>query len=142
MSSYTSQHSKTAADGGNAANSGHSRAFVKPVSSVKKSSPGFSFSLDPVQSGRSNAVIRATVSNPNMIKVTRVGCVIYDADGNKIKKHYESCVRNEPAFLIWYDIAAELGLSLRSDTTYQYRIFAVHDESEYLSGKGSFKTSK
>ena len=111
-------------------------------SSAEKSNPGFSFSLNPVQTGKNNAVIKTTVSNPNRINVTKVGCVIYDADGKKIKKHYESCVRNESTFYIWYDIAAELGLSLNSNTTYKYKIFVVHDGSEYFTKKGSFTTSK
>lgn len=110
-------------------------------SSAQSSDPGFSFSLDPVQTGTNNAVIRTTVSNPGRIHVTEVGCYLYDADGNLIKRHTESCSRQESTFYIWYDIADELGLTLSGGTTYYYQIFAVYDGYEYLTDTGSFTTN-
>ena len=110
-------------------------------SSAQSSDPGFSFSLDPVQTGTNNAVIKTTVSNPGRVHVTEVGCYLYDADGNQIKRHTESCSRQESRFYIWYDIADELGLTLSGGTTYYYQIFAVYDGYEYLTETGSFTTN-
>lgn len=110
-------------------------------SSAKKSDPGFSFSLNPVQTSANNAVIKTTVSNPSRIKVTQVGCYIYDANGKQIKRHTESCKRSESTFYIWYDIAEELGITLNSSTTYQYKIFVVYNGQEYLTQTGSFTTN-
>ena len=121
--------------GADSSNSSNSSSSTK-----KKSDPGFSFSLNPVEVGKNNAVIKTTVSNPKKIKVTKVGCYIYDANGNKIAKYTENCVRNESTFYIWYDIQAELNLTLKSKTTYKYKIFAVYDGKEYKTKTGSFTT--
>ncbi len=110
-------------------------------SSSQNSNPGFSFSLNPVQTGSNNAVIKTTVSNPSRINVTQVGCYIYDANGRQIKRHTESCQRSESTFYIWYDIAAELGITLSSRTTYQYKIFVVYNGYEYQTQTGSFTTN-
>lgn len=103
--------------------------------------PGFSFTLSPVVTSSNNATIKTTVSNPKRISVSKVGCIIYDSNGKKIKKHYESCARSESTFYIWYDIASELGLTLKSNTTYKYKIFVVYDGKEYSTSKGTFKTN-
>lgn len=113
----------------------------KQTSTAKKSGPGFSLSLNAVQTGSNNAVIKATVSNPKKLKVTKVGCYIYDAKGNKIKRHTETCSRSESTFYVWYDIKAELGMTLKSKTTYKYKIFVIYDGKEYRSKTGSFKTN-
>ena len=117
-----------------------SNSSSNKTTTTKKASPGFSLSLNAVQTGSNNAVIKATVSNPKKIKVTKVGCYIYDANGKKIKKYTESCSRNESTFYVWYDIKAELGITLKSKTTYKYKIFVVYDGKEYCSKTGSFKT--
>lgn len=118
-----------------------SNSSSKQTSTAKKSSPGFSLSLNAVQTGSDNAVIKATVSNPKRLKVTKVGCYIYDAKGNKIKRHTETCSRNESTFYVWYDIKAELGMTLKSKTTYKYKIFVIYDGKEYRSKTGTFKTN-
>ena len=120
--------------------SGAGSSASSSSSSAQSSDPGFSFSLDPVQTGANNAVIKTTVSNPSKINVTQVGCYLYDAGGKQIKRHTESCQRSESTFYIWYDIAAELGLNLSSHTTYQYKIFVVYNGYEYLTQTGSFTT--
>ena len=120
--------------------SGAGSSASSSASSAQSSDPGFSFALDPVQTGANNAVIKTTVSNPSKINVTQVGCYLYDAGGKQIKRHTESCQRSESTFYIWYDIAAELGLNLSSHTTYQYKIFVVYNGYEYLTQTGSFTT--
>lgn len=113
----------------------------KPAEPAKPASPEFSLKLTNVDAYNTNAVIRSTVDNPGRYHVTQVGCYLYDANGNLIKRHTETCSRNESTFYIWYDITPELGLTLSRGTTYQYKIFVEYGGREYCTQTGFFTTN-
>ena len=93
------------------------------------------------QVSKTNATVKTTFYNPDRIHVKKVGINLYDANGKLIKSHTEECSRPESKFYVWYDIQAELGLTLTSKTTYQYEFFIVHNGVNYVTQRSSFKTN-
>ncbi|MDD3222175.1 MAG: hypothetical protein PHG07_07290 [Lachnospiraceae bacterium] len=88
-----------------------------------------------------NAVLYAKVNNPNGVTVKQVGCYVWNENDELLKYHLEDCVRSETRFNMWYDLNAELGISLEPGTTYKYRFFVVDNGTEYLGDVQSFTTS-
>src|SRR5699024_9661498 len=88
-----------------------------------------------------NAVIHTKVNNPEKLHVQTVGCYIYDGNGNLIKRHEESCSRDEKRFNIWYDFNGELGVTLTPGTEYSYQFYVIYDGTEYQGAKESFTTT-
>lgn len=99
------------------------------------------YEVPPVEISPHNAVIHTTYYNPDRIHVKTIGCYLYDANGKLIKRHTESCSRPESKFYVWYDINAELGVTLNSNTTYKYKIFILHDGIEYRTSMQTFTTN-
>ena len=87
------------------------------------------------------AVLSAKVDNPNRYSVSQVGCYLWDANDNLLKKHVENCTRPESRFNMWYDVQGELGISLTPGTTYKYQFFVVQDGIEYPGSVQTFTTS-
>mgnify|MGYP000161032645 FL=1 len=81
----------------------------------------FSFNYHSLERYDTNAVIHTKVNNPEKLHVQTVGCYIYDGNGNLIKRHEESCSRDEKRFNIWYDFNGELGVTLTPGTEYSYQ---------------------
>lgn len=101
----------------------------------------FSFNYHSLERYDTNAVIHTKVNNPERLQVNTVGCYIYDADGNLIKRHQENCSRNESRFNIWYDFNGELGVTLKPGTAYSYRFYVIYDGKEYQGAKETFTTT-
>ena len=101
----------------------------------------FTSSIYTPQVSSTNATIKTEFRNPDRIHVKKVGVNLYDANGGLIKKHTEDCSRNESKFYVWYDITGELGLTLKSNTTYNYEFFIIHDGVTYVTDMRSFTTN-
>jgi len=92
-----------------------------------------------------NAVVYATINNPQAKKITDAGIVIVDQkSGNTVKTFTEKC---NPAYVtaksvpMWYDLNKELKLTLNPWTKYNYTMFAVIGGQKYTAS-GSFETPK
>lgn len=103
--------------------------------------PDFSFQYHDQEVYDTNAVAHAKVSNPERLEVQQVGCYVWDAAGNELTKHDESCYRNESKFNIWYDFTSELGLTLTPGTNYSYQFYVVYGGVEYAGEKQYFTTT-
>lgn len=92
-----------------------------------------------------NAVVVNKIVKPSGVKVTKMGVILYDASGNQIKKYTEKVSNvssSTTSYHSWYDINAELGVTLTPGTTYKYQFFGVFDGYEIASTKiYSFKTT-
>lgn len=96
--------------------------------------------LEP-QVQETNAVVYAKVDNPDRVTVSQVGCYLWDSSDNLLKKQTEACIRPEGQFNMWYDIQAELGLTLTPGTTYKYQFFLIHNGEEYPGSVQTFTTA-
>ena len=77
------------------------------------------------------------------VKVTQMGLYLYDANGKLIKKHSENITNvgsSTTVYHSWYDINAEVGVTLTQATTYKYQFFGVFDGEEIRSSVYSFTT--
>lgn len=101
----------------------------------------FSFNYHSLERYDTNAVIHTKVNNPEKLHVQTVGCYIYDGNGNLIKRHEESCSRDEKRFNIWYDFNGELGVTLIPGTEYSYQFYVIYHGTEYQGAKESFTTT-
>ena len=63
----------------------------------------------------------------NRVQLTQVGCRLWDAKGTLLKEHVENCQRQESRFNMWYDISAELGVTLTPATAYSYQFFVMEN---------------
>mgnify|MGYP001623759011 FL=1 len=87
------------------------------------------------------AVLSAKVDNPGRVNVSQVGCYLWDAQDNLIKRHVEDCRRPESRFNMWYDVQGELGIALTAGTTYKYQFFVIQDGNEYPGTIQTFTTA-
>lgn len=101
----------------------------------------FSFGYHSLEKSDTNAVIHTKVNNPERVHVQKVGCYIYDENGEVINRHEEDCSRSESQFNIWYDFNNELGITLTPGTTYAYQFYLIYDGVEYGGHKESFTTT-
>lgn len=101
----------------------------------------FSFNYHSLERTDTNAVIHTKVNNPEKLNVKTVGCYIYDGNDNLIKRHEESCQRNESRFNIWYDLNDEVDVTLTPGTRYSYQFYVIYDGVEYQGAKESFMTT-
>ncbi len=124
-----------------ASTQGSSSQDTSSQGSASKPKVSFTAEFWTPQVSRTNATVKTTFYNPGKIHVKEVGINLYDANGNLIKKFNESCSRPESKFYVWYDITAELGIKLKSNTKYQYEFFIVHDGVNYVTSRQSFKTT-
>ncbi|WP_411335696.1 hypothetical protein [Ruminococcus gauvreauii] len=92
--------------------------------------------------GQINAVVHAKVSNPNRVQVTQVGCRLWDAKGTLLKEHVENCQRQESRFNMWYEISAELGVTLTPATAYSYQFFVMENGTEHPGEVQTFTTQQ
>lgn len=91
---------------------------------------------------QTNAVVYAKVNNPNRIQVTQVGCRIWDSQGTLLKEFTENCQRQESRFNMWYDINAELGVTLNPAATYSYQFFVMENGRECPGKVQKFTTQQ
>ena len=80
-----------------------------------------------------NACVVTQVNKQSGVKVTQMGLYLYDANNNLIKKYIEnvSNVSNaQTKYHSWYDIQAELGVTLTPGTLYTYKFFGIFDGEE------------
>lgn len=90
-----------------------------------------------------NATVVAHIKKTAGSQVTACGLWLYDANGKLIKEHREAVSnvgKNTTSFHSWYDINKEVGVTLDSGTTYQYRFFTVVNGSTYQGQMYSFTT--
>lgn len=123
---------------GNNGNGSASKSNGKAT--VTKQKAKFSYSIQPVKTMASNAVIYTKVNNPGRLHVQQVGCKLYDSSGKLLITKTEKCSRNESVFNVWYDINSELGKTLAGKTRYQYEFFIDYGGSRYTSPKKEFTT--
>ena len=91
-----------------------------------------------------SATVVANIRKSAGSKVTACGLWLYDENGNLIKKHTENISNvgdNNTNFHCWYDIFSEVGVTLASRTTYQYRFFVVVNGTTYQGDLYSFTTT-
>ncbi len=88
-----------------------------------------------------NAVIMAEVSNPAGALVTKIGCRLYDSSGVLLSSRERDWSTADKSFVFSFDIAAEMGISLASGSTYSYEIYVAHTGLVDTSERASFKTS-
>ena len=88
-----------------------------------------------------NAVLVNKITKLPGVNVTKMGVMVFDANGNCLKKHYEN-VSNVPStqttYHSWYDVNSELGITLEPGTSYMYRFFGVFDGQEIASDTNLF----
>ena len=83
-----------------------------------------------------NACVVNQVNKLSGVAVTQMGLYLYDANGSLIKRHIENVSNvsaSQTKYHSWYDIQAELGLTLTPGTTYKYRFFGIFDGEEVVS---------
>lgn len=100
----------------------------------------FSFDYHSLERSETNAVIHTKVNNPEGLHVQKVGCYIYNENGEVIKRHEEECSRSESQFNIWYDFNSELGITLTPGTKYTYQFYLIYNDVEYNGPQESFTT--
>lgn len=121
------------------------------VPSTPSSTPNVQFSLtnNPEYKQKeaiseTNAVVVNQVVKPAGTSVSAMGLYLYDRNGNLIKRHQETVTNVRAAgttYHGWYDINAELGISLKPATTYQYKFFGVFNGYEVAGPVFSFNTA-
>lgn len=89
-----------------------------------------------------NATLAKTISmqNASITQVSKVGCILYDADRNVLASKTEKPTPVNGVINAWYDIRSELNYVLVPSTTYQYRFVAYIGETPYYSNYYSFTT--
>ncbi len=91
-----------------------------------------------------NAVVVNQITKPSGVRVTKMGVILCDASGRQIKKYTESVsnvANSTTTYHSWYDINAEVGVTLTPGTTYKYQFFGVFDGVEVEGGTYSFTTT-
>lgn len=88
-----------------------------------------------------DAEVYIKVMNPNKLAVTKVGCAVYDENGNLLKSYQEDC--NLTTSYVNYNckITRDLQYTLQPGTTYQFVLSAVVDGREYKDMTRSFTTT-
>lgn len=93
---------------------------------------------------KTNAVLVANIRKSSGSNVSACGIILYDANGNVIKDHRET-VTNVPSsmtsFHTWYDINADLGVTLTHSTKYIYQFYTVVNGKTYYGNTYEFTTS-
>ena len=94
--------------------------------------------------GTTNAVLARTfqVSGASINDVTYVGIELYNAQGNLLAQKREVPLPVNGVINVWYDVNAELGVTLTAGATYKCRFVAVVNGKDYFSGYYSFTTAK
>lgn len=110
-------------------------------SSINQATRDFTIQYHDFEITDTNAVAHAKVLNPERLAVKQVGCYVWDAAGNQLLRHEESCDRKESKFNMWYDFTDELGLTLTPGTEYSYQFYVMYDGVEYVGEKQNFTTS-
>lgn len=91
-----------------------------------------------------NAVIVNKITKPSGTSVTKMGVYLYDSSGNLLKKYSEN-ISNVSAstttYHSWYDINAELGITLKPGTLYKYSFFGVFNGVEISGSRYTFQTT-
>ncbi|MGM9566205.1 InlB B-repeat-containing protein [Evtepia sp.] len=91
-----------------------------------------------------NAVVVNQITKPSGVRVTKMGVILCDASGTQIKKYSENVsnvANSTTTYHSWYDINAEVGVTLTPGTTYKYQFFGVFDGAEVKGGTYSFTTT-
>ncbi|MGN0551581.1 MAG: peptidoglycan DD-metalloendopeptidase family protein [Acutalibacteraceae bacterium] len=88
-----------------------------------------------------NAKISAVLSNPNRLKITKVGFDLLDANKKKIVTKTETCNSTVNPLTISYDLNEWYG-KLKPGTKYYYRIFTIYGGKTYTTGDQTFTTKK
>lgn len=101
-----------------------------------------SYTVTPSVSGvtDTNAVIRGTVNGAG-VHITGAGCTLWDSSGNRLGGKTESVNFTQDNPYAFYDINAELGVTLKPGTTYTYQVWLTVNGVNTYSGKATFKTT-
>ncbi|MDE7312112.1 MAG: hypothetical protein K2N87_10935, partial [Eubacterium sp.] len=85
--------------------------------------------------GNTNAVLSRTITveNASIRNVSEVGIFLYDSFGNQIASKGEKPVPLGNQINAWYDVNQELGRTLNEGTAYQYKFYAVVNQTKYES---------
>lgn len=91
----------------------------------------------------SNAVVVTQITKPAGVRISDVGLILMDKNGN-ILATYAEPVTNVPAsqklFHSWFDINADLGMRLDPDTEYRYQFVGTFNGVEVKGSVRSFRT--
>lgn len=114
-----------------------------PNVALAASNPGVTLNTSKNVVTTTNAVLYATINNPQAKKITDVGIQIVEkSTGAVIKSHTEKCVSSASKWKtvsMWFDLNKELGITLKPGTAYTYTMFAVIDGKKFTTN-GSFQT--
>lgn len=117
-------------------------AAPKPEDPVKVTYPTDPKYLAKFSVTRNNAVLVAHITKPKGSKVNYVGMVMYCNGKVVCDKTFK--VTNVPnsytSFHAWFNVKKEMGVTLKSKTTYTYRIYTKVDGVKYVSAYRNFTT--
>lgn len=124
--------------------SGYDNGSNTPAITVSLTEP-----TDPAYTAKqkvsaTNATVVNRIQKPAGSNITQSGLILSAADGTLIKHHTENVTnvgKSTTVFHSWYDINAELGVTLTPGTTYKYQFFAVIGGKTYEGSVGTFTTS-
>lgn len=92
---------------------------------------------------QTNAVLYATINNPNQIEASKAGIIIRQ-ENTVVKDYSENVVkdyRRSKSIPVWYDLNKELGVALTPGTEYSYEVYCVIGGIR-RSAAGTFDTEK
>ncbi len=87
-----------------------------------------------------NASIAVQLSNPALTRIETVGYHIYSAVGARLGSYQTYVYSNAEAPFYTFDVAAQTGVQLTPDTTYQYEMYTTHDGKTESMGRKTFTT--
>lgn len=105
----------------------------------------FSFPTDSNYSGKysigeTNAVLVNKVERSDGGRIQKVGLNLYNYKGELIGNKEDNTSASSTPFHLWYDVNAELGVTLTKGTKYSYEFYAVHDKGTTKSAVNNIIT--
>ncbi len=89
-----------------------------------------------------NAEMYIKVMNPNRHTVSEVGCYLYNANGEQIKKYSESCNLSTSYVNYNCNLNNDMKITLSPGTTYKFVLYAIVNGQEYKDSMRSFTTTE
>ena len=91
-----------------------------------------------------NAVVVSQITKTSGLTCTKMGIQLFDGNYNLIKDYYENVsnvTASQTTFHSWFDMNAELKVTLTKATTYIYRFYGVFSQNTYYGDYRSFTTT-
>ena len=85
--------------------------------------------------------LTSRVTFDQKMQFSKAGVRVWDSTGTLVVDHSEDTAVNNEYMNIWYELNGELGVTLRTGTTYTYQFWCVADGNTFTSETRSFTTS-